>query len=531
MAVNRGWLYHLGAILALVAFVGYKWQFLSLPLYWDEAWVYGPGVRAMHANGLSILPNTIGTELSRGHPLLFHLMAALWASCFGASNPSLHAFSLLLATILLFLTYWIGSKLGSRQIGLAAMLMVGLNEIFLAQSALLLPEIALGVALLLAAWAYVQKHVAGYIAAATCALFIKESALVLILALICWHSISTTSRKSAANSKPWWPWLGIILSPLLPATLFLLYQRISYGWFLYPLHMGLISWEIKDIHYFFKFGYRELFEQQGMEWATLAFGLIAPMAWKGWRKWYFGIMVAFLYVAAIKVLDGKWTLSPLPTLIVTLACFGAILFLQFRPLHKQEGARGELPAIGLVLVLGFLMFSALNFFSDRYLTGMIPFVAIGMSAVLYSALAPWHKALFPAMVLLIAGNLTRHIGTDGRVGDTTLSYADDIHAHLRVIHACEALHLQDTPIYGSFMDITYMTDLSAGYLSAGRAFQHVTDSLSPNTQYAIVSQASPKDFPGKLLSLGFTKTAYFRSGPAWCALFQRSTRPGDFTSK
>lgn len=522
MALNRKWLYHLGAALALVTFVAYKWRFLGLPLYWDEAWVYGPAVKAMSTNGLSILPNTVGTELSRGHPLLFHFMAALWASFFGASNTSLHAFSLVLATTLLCLVYWIGSKLGSPQIGLAALLLVGLNEVFLAQSSILLPEVALGLFLLLAVWSFISKNVVGYVVAATCALFVKESAIVLVLALFFWQTLSILINRPAGTPNSEWRWVAILSTPLAPAFLFLLYQRLRYGWFFYPLHMDLISWDIRDIHYLFKFGYRILFEQQGMEWATMAFGLLAPLLWKGWRNRYMGIIVAVLYVAAIKVLDGKWTLAPLPTLIVTMACFGAILILQFIPLCQKEGARGAFPAIALILVLGFLMFSALNFFSDRYLTGLIPIVAIGMSAVLYSSLASWHRALFPIVMIVIAGNLFWHIGRDGRVGDTRISYADDIRVHQQAIVACEEMNLQGTWIYGSFMDITYMTDTNAGYLTEGVPFEHVISSISPAVQYALMNQGTPREQQDDLISLGFVKVEEFRSGPAWCALYKRN---------
>lgn len=522
MAANREWLYHSGAALLITAFVVYKWQFLGLPLYWDEAWVYGPAVKAMHVNGLSLLPNRIGTGLSRGHPLLFHFMAALWATLFGGSNTSLHAFSLVLATILLLLVYWIGSKLGSRQIGLAALLLVGLNEVFLAQSSILLPEIALGLFLLLAVWSYISKNAIAYVVAATCGLFVKESAVVLVLALICWQSISILINRPANTSKTQWRWVAILLTPLIPAFLFLLYQRLSYGWFFYPLHMDLISWDIRDIHYIFKFGYRMLFEQQGMEWATLAFGLLAPLLWKGWQKRYMGVVMAVLYVAAIKVLDGKWTLAPLSTLIVTIACFGTLLFLQFVPLSRKEGARGEFPAIALILVLGFLMFSALNFFSDRYLTCLIPFVAIGMSAVLFSSLSKWHWALFPAIMLLITGNLLWNIGRDGRVGDTRLSYTDDIRVHQEVIESCEELKLQDAWIYGSFMDIAYMSDPNAGYLTQDLPFEHVTSKISPETQYALIDQGGPFEQTDDLKSLGFILIKEFRSGPAWCALYKRS---------
>ncbi len=479
----------------------------------------------MVTNGLSILPNTIGTDLSRGHPLLFHFIAGLWATLFGATNTSLHTFSLLLATILLILVYFVGSKLGSTQIGMAALLLIGLNEMFLAQSTIFLPEIALAISLLLAAWAYINRNIAGYIAAATCSLFIKESAVVFIIALICWHVISVLLANPHGKPQARWIWITIILSPLIPAFLFLLYQRLTYGWFFYPIHLGLISLDVRDIHYLFKFGYRDLFEQQGMEWATLAFGLLAPLAWKGWQKRYTGLIVVIIYVATIKVLDGKWPLPPFLTLLVTFACLGATLILQFIPLRKQEGFRGEFPAISLIFVIGFLLFSAMNFFTDRYLICLLPFVSLSLSAVLYSSLHPWHKAIFPVVILIISTNLCWNIGRDRRVGDTRLSYVDDIHVHQLLITECEKLKMQDSIFYGSFMDIAYMTDFNAGYLKEKHAFQHVTNILSSKTQFAIVDQGSPSELKPHLISLGFTEEKIYRSGPAWCAIFERTGNP------
>lgn len=526
MTGSRNWPYHIGTALVVAVFISYKWQFLGLPLYWDEAWVYGPAVRAMNANGISLLPNTIGPDLSRGHPLLFHVLASTWSLPWGESNTSLHAFALFVSVSLLALVYMVGSKFGSPQIGLAAILLLGCNEIFIAQSAILLPEVLLGLFMLLAVRTFVSKHIVGYIVTSTCALFVKESALVMILALLCWQAVSILADKSVDQLKHHLKWVVITLFPIVPAFLFLLYQRTEYGWFLYPTHLELVSLNIKDVHYLFKFGYRELFEQQGMEIATLAFGLIAPLAWKGWNKRYTGVLVVLLYVTAIKVLDGKWTLPPLQTLIVTLACFSMIMFLQFIPLWKKEGARGEFASISLILVLGFLLFSALNFFSDRYLVGLIPFIALSMSTVFYSAFAPRHWVVFPSAILVITTVLFWQIGKDDRVGDTRISYQNDISAHLEVVREIENLNLHEAIIYSSFVDIAYLTDLNAGYLQEGRVFRHVSNSLTDTTQYAIVSRGDPSDIREHLLSLGFVLRRRFQSGPAWCELYERQLQLG-----
>ena len=509
--------------LLVIVLVAFKWKSLDLPLYWDEAWVYGPAVRAMDTNGLSLLPNTIGTELSRGHPLLFHFMAALWTGCFGATNTSLHAFALTLSIALLITIFHVGKYLGSPLIGLAAVFITGSNEIFLAQTSILLPEIALALFSLLAVWAFITNKWIAYVFTATCALLVKESAIVLIIAAFCWNLVSyILDRGKNGLSRPL-KWSLVALAPILPGVLFLLYQKITYGWYFFPVHLGLISWDIKDIHFLFKFGYRELFEQQGMEWATLAFGLVAPLVWRGWKHRYMGILVSFLYVAAIKVLDGKWTLAPLPTLIVTFICFGAILLLQFIPIQRKETRTGRFASLSLIFTLGFLLFSALNFFSDRYLLCLIPIIALSFSAVLFISLNKWHKALFPTCVAMITIILISNIGKDGHVGDTRLSYADDIHVHEQLIQTCEAMGLQDTTIFGSFMDGVYMSDPTAGYLNGQKPFQRITLTLGPEVSFALVTQATPQQTIDKIKAGGFERVKRFASGPAWGELYRHSS--------
>jgi hypothetical protein len=371
-----------------------------------------------------------------------------------------------------------------------------------------------------------RKNWFGYLVAATCALFIKESAIVLIIAVFCWNLISSLWDRDGNGS---WPALKrslIALAPIVPGVLFLGYQKVTYGWYFFPVHLGLISWDIKDIHYLFKFGYRELFEQQGMEWATLSFGLIAPLAWRGWKHRYMGIVVAVLYVTAIKVLDGKWTLAPIATLVVTFICFGAILFLQFMPVRRKEPRTGEFASLSLIFVLGFLLFSALNFFSDRYLLCLIPIIALSFSAFLFISLSKWHKALFPTCIAMITFILIFNIGKDGHVGDTRLSYADDIQVHERLIQTCEAMSLQDTAIFGSFMDEAYMSDPPAGYLSGQMPFRHITTSLGPEVNFALVTQATPQEVLDKIKAEGFELIKRFESGPAWGELYKlRSDEP------
>jgi hypothetical protein len=503
----------------IVGLLVFKWKSLGLPLYWDEAWVYGPAVRAMTANGISLLPNTIGPSLSRGHPLLFHATASIWCKIFGTSNLSIHCFALLTSITLLCVIYRVGCKMGSPLIGISAVMLTALNEAFLAQSTLLLPETSLALLTLIAIDALSTRNWLKYIIASSCALLVKESAIVLICVAILWTGIDTFSTNHLKKTRIIKELIYSVI-PIFPITIFLFYQKAFFGWYFYPLHLELITWDIKSIHYFFKFGYRSVFERQGMEWATLAFGLIAPLAWRYWRNRLMGIVIALVYITAVKVLDGKWALPPLPTILVFIACMGLILFLQFRPLKLQAESIGCFTSISLIMVTGFLLFSSINFFSDRYLFCLIPLISISICSVLFNALQEWHKFAYPALFSSILIIVILNIGTTNRVGDTNISYVDDIVVHQDLIHKCEKMGLQDAPMYGSFMDAVYMTDFHAGYLSEEKPFTRLSSTLNPAIKFAIADQNTSGEEIKKINDGGFTEIAHFSSGKAWTSLYQ-----------
>ena len=80
-------------LLVLLVFVIFKIPHLFYPYYWDESWPYAPAIREMLHHGISLMPDAVNPELSRGHPLFFHAIAALWMKIFGSSHFAMHSFS------------------------------------------------------------------------------------------------------------------------------------------------------------------------------------------------------------------------------------------------------------------------------------------------------------------------------------------------------------------------------------------------------------------------------------------------------
>lgn len=508
-------------LLLILAFVAFKWPYLGSPFYWDEAWVYAPAVKAMHAHGPSLLPNAIDPSLSRGHPVLFHMLGSIWTTAFGTSRVTMHAFALVVSVGLLILVYRCGSRVASRSVGLSAVLLLLVNEPFLAQSAILLPEVMLALLALLTAWMYVERRPWGYVIAGTCALLTKESALVLIMALVIWHIIQWVAHRESRTGE-WRRWLGLLFIPVGSMCLYFLYQYRLFGWFFYPEHLGMITWGERHITYKAKLAFTDLFEAQGGSFLTYAVAFAVPVLWGGRdRRW--APVVILLYITAIKVLYGKWTLPSYWTLVIPLLCFAAVFLLFFWRTYRQAPRTLELVCIGFLFVIGFIGFCALNFFTDRYLLCAVPFIALGASILFDQALRPYHKALPTALTTVLAVIMAGHIGEQSGNGDTRLTYTDAITVHRQMIGFCEDEHLQEAVFFGSFLDRVYMTDTTAGYLSTTTTFAHIRYALSDSTQYAIYTDALPGDVLRQRESTGLVIWERFTAGTAWAELWRRPT--------
>nr|HMU05546.1 hypothetical protein [Saprospiraceae bacterium] len=86
--------YLIAVLIYLLFWTLLRAQYIDIPFYWDEAWVYAPGIRHMMDSGPSLLPDAIPEFYSRGHPLLFYFLGGIWLKIFGTSFVAYHTFPL-----------------------------------------------------------------------------------------------------------------------------------------------------------------------------------------------------------------------------------------------------------------------------------------------------------------------------------------------------------------------------------------------------------------------------------------------------
>jgi 4-amino-4-deoxy-L-arabinose transferase-like glycosyltransferase len=213
-------------ILMVAVFILCKIPYLSLPYYWDEAWVYGPALRIMEAQHLSIMPDALPVEYSRGHPLLFHFTGALWLRVFGTSLFSSHAFALTVSIALLFFVFYFCTQVFSKETGLIACFFILLQPIFQAQSVLVLPEIMLALFSLMTVFYFLKEKWFGYVIAGICAVFTKETGIVLFAVVGLWHlTDSFFLQKEKLNFVRFILKSFLLLIPLALFAIFLVIQK------------------------------------------------------------------------------------------------------------------------------------------------------------------------------------------------------------------------------------------------------------------------------------------------------------------
>jgi hypothetical protein len=506
-------------LVLLIAFIIWRSQWMSVPFYWDEAWVYTPAVRAMYANGLSLLPDAIDVSLSRGHPLLFHVLATAWAYVFGLGAISLHSFALFVSVALLISVFAVGRDLYGGALGLAMAALVLTHEGFLAQSGILLPELMLALWVLLALHQFLRKRPFGFILFASLALLTKESGLAAIVAFPAWQVVQLFFTKPDER-KHHIQWLFLTFIPLLIVATYFGIQYAIFGWVFFPEHIGLLTWDLKDVAYKSRGIFLALFEEQGRIVFTYASTIVCALLWKR-GSWGQRVIAAVLFVAAIKALWGRWPIPFIPEPLSTLLVLAILFLLFFLDFHRKGSERTAAVPLTFLIVISTWAFSALNFYTDRYLLVAVPIIVLGGCSFMTQVLGQYHRIVLPSVLLLCIGVQASQIGRDEKIGDTRLRYLEAILADEQLIAYCEERGLQNARMATDDMLSVYLTDTAAGYLTRGRAFSHVSTQWDDSTRYVLVNSSTTSERSMEMTMAGFKPLQRIVVGKAWGELRER----------
>lgn len=384
-------------IIMALCFLVYKIAFLHIPYFWDESWVYGPAVSEMGQRIPSLIPGSISIDLSRGHPMLFHFLGGVWGNIFGISITSLHSFALLISLTLLAILYKIIKNETNTPIAAISIILLMTQGLFLAQSAMVLPEVLVAVFGTLSLYYYSRdKFIFSAVFAAAC-LLTKESGIVLMPAIVITYFIDNILRGSFRISSA----IRIIFYFILacvPYIVFLALQKYKFDWYLYPNHMDLQIDSVEAFQGQLKAGIGSLLVTQNRVFLTGTALLALIIKYYKKRFFIFSLIWTIINLLIIYLIDIKsWKILLLYGIISTTSLM-IILWINRKDYKKEHRL-----IFTITIFSGlYLTFTAFNFFSTRYIFILLPlYVYLSTRSIYEVTEKSWKYIVYAILAIII----------------------------------------------------------------------------------------------------------------------------------
>ena len=408
--------YELIFAVALIWFYIWALNLLKLPLFWDEIGVYGRGIFSMMDSKISLHPDALPPEISRGHPLLFTYLIAGWGYLFGDTVMALRAAALLVSLLFIVSAFWLFPDREGRRSPFPVIVVL-VQPVFLAQSTLLLPEMMLSLFTLLAIAGYLRRQYWLYFLAASAMILVKETALILVCGFVAFDFLNTLIKEKKLMQFRFL----LYLLPLLPYLLFLWIQKQTHGWYFFPYHMGGFN----------------------LEWKAIKGNL------DGFLTFLFVSQGRYLWLILGGLVVGVW--------LTTQKSWKKLLPI-FQPFD----------AIALFLSLVYLLFYCTTYYMNRYILVIVLLVALVLGRGIWQMVRQLSPSLswLPALVLIgLMGLIQAPYQNSGKFTyDEDMSYRTYTKATRQAIHYFLEQKMYEQPFHVNFPLDFALLDHRYGYL-------------------------------------------------------------------
>ena len=504
----------------LIIFIILKIKDLFLPLFWDEAWVYGPSLIEISKGIPSLIPSIENIELQRGHPLLFHFLGGIWLKIFGISYFSLHNYALFISIVLLISLYFITYRITQNKItGLFAVMILIMQPIFFIQSSLVLPEIMLALFALWTLYVYIIECKIGYFITSSLLLYTKESGIVLLILLILLEVYKLifiyTNKKKSFNS------IGIILSPLLVIAIHFIIQKIKFGWYFFPEHIGYVETDYEIVKAKIKSIYNFIFEEQG----RIVFSYLLPISIligfnnsKLWKR----VLIVLILFTVVKLTFNRWSIDKYINEIISILLIFSIPFI-YKNEIKENNTKIFLSLIIILFIIAFTLFSSINFFSFRYLLILIPLLILLVIVLIDNSELKYKQVVSASVFIIISLFSINSINYDTHIGDTNFNYRDAIKVQQMTISYLKENRMENSKIYTSFIFQNALTSKLSGYISDDTFFNKVHNDINEkDTEFYIFTNIEDDKKKDIILASNQTELLYrIEKGKVYSEIYKK----------
>ncbi|HAS35428.1 MAG TPA: hypothetical protein DCS15_03010 [Flavobacteriales bacterium] len=488
---------------------------MNVPFYWDAAWVYAPGIQQL-AENFSLFPNLETIEYSRGHPQLFFILGALWTMIFGSSLISIHSFALVNTLAIVASVFWILNKWTSPWVALLGSLILSLQLTFITHNVQVLPEMMLSLGILWSVYFFADKKYSAYAIAIVLSCFVKESAWVLG-GLIFGLQVLLFVLKAEVFS---WKRLLLVSTPLFLVILFLAYNYLSFGWILYPEHTGYLRLSFQEILPTLQKAYSFTFELEGRLY-LFYLGLILFFFQAKQLPWWERILHFLIMGSVVKVVFGRIPFIPgtepylLP--LILLIPWVRLTF----PLFYSENKRDRFLALVFTFLPLFIVFSAMNFFTERYLLNCLAllttasFLVIGMVKIKKAVVNIALGSLIIVPVLSASLNHAEH-------WNPSSLYLNDVQVTQAYVAYLEEEDFYNESIVLSFLEGVALNNKYAGYKSTNIDFYQPKKRIDEGANWVLLCNLTQGYKREDLVEYILQKE--WAVGNSWAELYKRKTK-------
>ncbi len=467
----------------LTIFIGLKLPYLHYAYYWDESWPYAVAIKAMYHHGVSLMPTAIDSELSRGHPLFFHAIAATWMNIFGDSHISMHSFALFISVVFLIAIYETALRMFDQRVAVLALILVIVQEMFFIQSSLVLFEMLVAFLCFSSLVFYVREK---YFLTALCLtmlFYTKESGLVAGIVLGIDAFFNFLNKNAPLKLRIYK--LVSVGVPCLFIGVFFVMQKHLRGWYIFPLYSDCIKHSFTDFWYLFRIGcVKTVFIDQLRFCYFMLLVLLAVVAAVRQRKLK-PLTILLPAICIYYLIDDTRAGRLLPGIPFFIVFILSVIWLVYSyPAREYYSDRQrKLIRINGWFVICFLCFSSLNFFTPRYmLAAIIPTLFI--SAVFMNTLIKHAYVYVTVLIIILSIGGYAYMLSDAW-GDCEHGIFDGLKVQQGVADYFEKNVPRDQYIGALSMEGQHLSNPATGFLHSDRAFTNVSWDINANTHYAI----------------------------------------------
>lgn len=512
-------------LVILIVFIALKIPHLYYPHYWDESWPYASGVLHMYLNGPSLIPGAIDGHLSRGHPLMFHFLGALWCKVFGISHVSLHSFALTIAVLFLIAIYEAGLCCFGLRTAIVAVILVAFQQTFFVQSAFVLMEVLVAFLCFVSIFFYVRKKYFLTALSLTLLFYTKESGMVVGLVLGI-DALFLLLRKEVSVKEKIYTIISLAI-PVVLIGLFFVLQKMINGWYVLPLYSNGLEKEWMGYYNKTRESFKVLFRNDHRRYFFWFFAVMTGITGviRKDKRYLLIIPVAscLFLIASDKyhnIMPAKIML-PLAAISVTAA---VLLLIRKTGLNKQQQ---RFIVLNFLFVVFFTVFTSANlFYIERYMqAALIPLLFI--SAVFVVRMADHiHKLAFLAVIAVVLVADIRSFQTNESLGDTSIGAFDGMYVHQKIADYLVKEKAQEKTIGAEgYLERVHLTDPYTGFLDPHKpndSFTHVRWEIDEHTDYAIFDNIEPDiRYEQVKNDRSFYRAYRIRSGNAWGEVYKR----------